>query len=126
YRYAKVLGIHHVNVVRTGNVYESHRFKFLYVQWYEPVESHAWETHTLGHVRFVPLANPNAFRFVDPGLILRACHIIPAFSQGQHELSGCGISSLAGDKNDWHQYYVNSFADRDMLMRFHYGLGVGH
>ncbi|KAG2055217.1 hypothetical protein BDR06DRAFT_982075 [Suillus hirtellus] len=31
YCYAKVLGIHHVNVVRIGNVYESRRFEFLYV-----------------------------------------------------------------------------------------------
>jgi hypothetical protein len=107
YRYAKVLGIHHINVVRVGNVFESRRFEFLYVRWYEPVESHAWETHTLGRVRFMPLENPDAFGFVDPGLILRACHIIPAFSQGQRDPSGCGISSLAGDKNDWRQYYVN-------------------
>lgn len=31
YRYAKVLGIHHVNVVCIGNMYESCRFEFLYV-----------------------------------------------------------------------------------------------
>ncbi|KAG2086765.1 uncharacterized protein F5147DRAFT_781540 [Suillus discolor] len=33
---------------------------------------------------------------------------------------------MAGDKSDWCQYFVNRFVDRDMLMRFHYGLGVGH
>lgn len=107
FRYAKVLGIHHVNVVCTGNVYESHRLEFLYVRWYEPVQSHSWETRTLGRVRFVPLANQNAFDFVDPGVVLRSCHIIPAFSQGKRNPSECGISALAGDKHDWLEYYVN-------------------
>ncbi|KAG1887690.1 hypothetical protein F4604DRAFT_1916503 [Suillus subluteus] len=125
YRYAKVLGIHHVNVVCTGNVYESHRIEFLFVRWYKSVQRHAWETHTLGRVRFLPLANPNAFGFVDLGAVLRGCHIIPAFSRGERNPGG-GISPLAGDKHDWHEYYVNSFVDRDSLMRFHYGLGVGH
>ncbi|KAG1832562.1 hypothetical protein F4604DRAFT_1945993 [Suillus subluteus] len=125
YRYAKVLGIHHVNAVCTGNVYEARRMEFLFVRWYEPVQSHAWETHTLSRVRFLPLENPNAFGFVNPGDVLRACHIIPAFSQGQRN-PNVGISPLAGDKHDWKEYYVNSFVDRDMLMRFHFGLGVGH
>ncbi|KAG2120548.1 uncharacterized protein F5147DRAFT_766462 [Suillus discolor] len=125
YRYAKVIGIHHVNVVRMGNVYESRRFEFLFVQWYEPVQNHAWETRTLSRVHFMPLTNPNAFGFVDPAVVLRACHIIPAFSKGQRNPNEHGISPLAGDKHDWCEYYVNSFVDRDTLMRFHYGLGVG-
>jgi hypothetical protein len=107
YRYAKVLGIHHVNVVRVGNVYESRRLEFIFVRWYESVQSHSWETRTLGRVRFMPLADQDAFGFVDPGVILRACHIIPAFSQGQRNPSECGISPLAGDRQDWHEYYVN-------------------
>jgi hypothetical protein len=88
-------------------VYESHRFEFLYVRWYEPVQRHAFETCTLGRVRLMPSANPNAFDFMDPGVVLRACHIIPAFSQGRRDLSAGGTTSLAGDKNEWHQYYVN-------------------
>ncbi|KAG1748520.1 hypothetical protein EDD22DRAFT_958151 [Suillus occidentalis] len=69
---------------------------------------------------------PNAFGFVDPAIVLRACHIIPAFSRGQQNPNECGLSPLAGDKNDWYEYYINSFVDRDTLMCFHYGLGVGH
>ncbi|KAG1781190.1 hypothetical protein EV702DRAFT_1193370 [Suillus placidus] len=104
FRYAKVLGIHHVNVVRAGNVYESHRLEFLYVRWYEPVQSHSWETRTLGRELF-------------------SGHVT---SRGKRNPSECGISALAGDKHDWLEYYVNSFAGRDALMCFHYGLGVGH
>ncbi|KAG1837178.1 hypothetical protein DFJ58DRAFT_632917, partial [Suillus subalutaceus] len=82
YCYAKVLGIHYVNVVCTGNVYESHQIEFLFVRWYESIQNHAWDC-TLGHVRFLPLTSPNTFGFVDPRVVLRACHIIPAFSRGQ-------------------------------------------
>lgn len=106
YRYAKVLGIHHVNAIRTGNVYESHRVEFLFVRWYQSVQRHDWETHTLGRVNFLPLSNPDAFGFVDPGAVLRGCHIIPAFSRGERNPSD-GMSPLAGDKYDWHEYYVN-------------------
>jgi hypothetical protein len=107
YRYAKVLGIHHVNVVRAGNVYESRRLEFLFVRWYESVQSHAWETRTLGRVCFMPMADHSAFGFVDPGVVLRACHMIPAFSLGQRNPSESGISALAGDQYDWREYYVN-------------------
>lgn len=107
YRYAKVLGIHHVNVIRVGNVYESRRFEFLFVRWYELVQSHTWSTHNLGRVRFIPLESSDAFGFVDPAMVLRACHIIPAFSRGQRNPSECGISPIAGDHQDWREYYVN-------------------
>ncbi|KAG2345692.1 hypothetical protein BDR05DRAFT_974997 [Suillus weaverae] len=126
YRYAKVIGIHHINVVRAANVYESHRIEFLFVHWYEPVQTHTWSTCTLGRVHFWPLESQDAFSFVDPTNVLRACHIIPAFSQGQHNPDECGISTLAGDKHNWHKYYINSFVDHDTIMRYHYGLGVGH
>ncbi|KAG1763201.1 hypothetical protein EV702DRAFT_983023 [Suillus placidus] len=83
FRYAKVLGIHHVNVVCAGNVYESRQLEFLYVWWYEPSASSAdllYPQCTLCRVHFVPLANQNAFDFIDPGVVLWSCHIIPAFS----------------------------------------------
>ncbi|KAG2049274.1 hypothetical protein BDR06DRAFT_991207, partial [Suillus hirtellus] len=98
YCYAKVIGIHHVNI-------------FLFVRWYETVQDHMWETCTLGRVRFRPLSHQNAFGFMDPGV---------------RDPGGCGISPLAGDKHDWHEYYVNSFVDRNTIMHFHYGLGVSH
>ncbi|KAG6913739.1 hypothetical protein DXG01_004666 [Tephrocybe rancida] len=39
---------------------------------------------------------------------------------------GKGLSGLAKDGDDWYRYFVNRFVDRDMLMRFHWGLGIGH
>ncbi|KAG1869339.1 hypothetical protein DFJ58DRAFT_653521, partial [Suillus subalutaceus] len=106
YCHARVLGIHHINVIHSGNMYESCRIDFLFVWWYELTQSHAWETHALGRVHFLPLSNPNAFGFMDPGAALRACHIILAFSHGWRNLN-CGISPLSGDKHDWLEYYIN-------------------
>jgi hypothetical protein len=85
-----------MNVVHAGNMYESHQIEFLYVRWYEPVQSHSCKTCTLGRVHFIPLANQHAFGFVDPGVVLQSCHIIPAFSQGKHNPSESGISALMG------------------------------
>ncbi|KAJ2932983.1 hypothetical protein H1R20_g4136, partial [Candolleomyces eurysporus] len=36
------------------------------------------------------------------------------------------LSPLAKDDADWKEYYINRFVDRDMIMRYHWGLGVGH
>ncbi|KAG2031596.1 hypothetical protein BDR03DRAFT_875686, partial [Suillus americanus] len=105
--YTKVISIHHVNVVCTANMYESCHIEFLLVRWYESVQSHTWDTHTLGCIHFRPLENQNAFGFMDPRVILRACHIIPAFARGQRNPGECGISPLAGDKLNWCEYYIN-------------------
>ncbi|KAG2339571.1 hypothetical protein BDR05DRAFT_891592, partial [Suillus weaverae] len=107
YSYAKVISIHHVNVVCMANEYKSRRIEFLLVRWYESVQNHAWDTHTLGCIHFRPLANQNAFGFMDPRVVLRVCHIIPAFARGQRNLGECGISPLAGNKLDWCEYYIN-------------------
>jgi hypothetical protein len=105
--FAKVIGIHHINVVRSADVYKSQRMEFLFVRWYESMQSHAWGTRTLGRVHFRPLASQDAFGFVDPSAVLRACHIIPAFARHQRNPGDSGISPLAGDKHDWLEYYIN-------------------
>ncbi|KAJ3573454.1 hypothetical protein NP233_g2424 [Leucocoprinus birnbaumii] len=70
-----------------------------------------------------------AFSFLDPSLVVRAAHLIPAFNGGRTSrlLPYQGRTEARGDgeKDDWVNYYVNIFADRDMFMR-HLGLGVGH
>ncbi|KIM59250.1 hypothetical protein SCLCIDRAFT_27507 [Scleroderma citrinum Foug A] len=112
YIYAHVLGIFHVNATYVGPGmidYHPHHIDFLWVRWYQYAEEDAgWDASTLDRVSFPPMADEHAFGFVDPGYVLRACYIIPQFSR------------------DWHFYYVNRFVDRDMVMRYHWGLGVGH
>ncbi|KAG1739689.1 hypothetical protein EDB19DRAFT_1908712 [Suillus lakei] len=72
------------------------------------------------------MADEHSFDFLDPTEVLRGCHIIPSFTSKQRCPDGSGLSACAGDKDDWCAYYVNQFMDRDMMMRFHFGLGVGH
>ncbi|KIM53916.1 hypothetical protein SCLCIDRAFT_57625, partial [Scleroderma citrinum Foug A] len=70
----------------------------------------------------------DAFGFLDPSLVLHACHLIPAFAKGRTDsLLPCSPSVVRenGDLDDWTAYYVNIFADRDMYACF-IGFGVGH
>jgi hypothetical protein len=152
FRYARVLGIYHVNVIYVGRGmvdYNARRFDFMWVRWYEPPmapifdDLSGWNTWRLDRLSFFPVDHPGAFGFVDPADVLRGCHIIPRFSDGHKRADGSTVSKCAQDHNDWKAYYVarfvnlhlyycrpslmfDSFVDRDMLMRYHWGLGVGH
>ncbi|KJA25469.1 hypothetical protein HYPSUDRAFT_94104, partial [Hypholoma sublateritium FD-334 SS-4] len=136
--YARVIGVYHANVVYTGpgmKGYEAMHFDFLHVRWFqlkagepETRRSHpkGWASLRLDCLSFPPMAHEDSFGFVDPTLVLRSCHLIPAFSVGKRYLDGTGFSRMSRDENDWKVYYVNRFADRDMVMRYHWGLGIGH
>ncbi|KAG2745098.1 hypothetical protein P692DRAFT_20698025, partial [Suillus brevipes Sb2] len=75
---------------------------------------------------FPLMVNDDSFDFLDSALVLRGCHIIPAFTSLKKYHNRLGVSACAGDKDDWREYYVNQFVDHDMVMRFHFSLGVGH
>lgn len=116
--YARVIGIYHVNVVYTGpgmQDYAAMRFDFLHVRWFQlaAIQSqgrhHArdWASLRLDRLSFPPMAEQGSFGFVDPNLVLRGCHLIPAFSLGKRYSDGIGLSAIAGDSNDWKNYYVN-------------------
>lgn len=96
----------------------------------------------LHHVEFVLDSDPSAYGFLDPDEVIRASHLIPAFSHGP--TPRFEYTSLARHKDefdDWKYLYVNlcvlpcsyycqvshshcSFVDRDMFMRY-LGGGVG-
>lgn len=147
--YARVLGIYHVNVIYTGGAttnYNAQKVYFLWVRWfeYEGTRSLGWDNYELDSVRFPPMADEHAFGFVDPNDVLRGCHVIPTFSGGRVHLDGVGLSHCARDGLDWAHYRINRcvtqhyvvlvlcvyrkirFVDRDMIMRYHWGLGIGH
>jgi hypothetical protein len=150
FRYARVLGVYHVNVIYTGPGmldYQARRLNFLWVRWfqYSGTQSVQWADYRLDNVYFPPIASDDAFGFVDPEDVLRACHIIAGFASGKVHCDAISISKLANDSQDWRSYRVNRyaelfhgqsqsqsenfacrFADRDMLMRFHWGIAVGH
>jgi hypothetical protein len=107
YRYAKVLGIHHVNtVVVRGSYQTSHRMEFLFVRWYEAVDADSCRT-ALDRICFSSLDSEGAFGFLNPADVLRASHIIPRFSKGMRHADGRGLSGMARDKGDWQEYFVN-------------------
>jgi hypothetical protein len=112
YRYARVLGVYHVNVVYVGPGmldYQPRRTEFLWVRWYQNIEAGCtgWGAHKLDHVRFPPITKDGAFGFIDPLDVLRSCHIIPMFAKGKLHIDGKGLSHCARDSSDWLEYYVN-------------------
>jgi hypothetical protein len=110
FRYARVLGVYHVNVVYIGPGmvdYHPRRMEILWVRWYQSVGSSVQNAFKLHLIRFLPVADAEAFGFVDPLDIVRGCHIIPAFAKGKRHVDGRGLSRYAADSSDWNAYYVN-------------------
>jgi hypothetical protein len=108
--YARVLGVYHADVIYTGpgmQNFEARAFQMLWVRWYEVVDpvSSGWDSSTLDMLRFPPLHQDNSFGFVDPEVVLRGCHILPAFDKGKRE-SNVNVSRLAKDSKDYLIYYV--------------------
>lgn len=114
FSYARVLGVFHTNIIFTGpgsKDFRSRRVDFLWVRWFELVPErtvvHGWEQNALDTVRFLPMADEDAFGFVDPADVLRGCHVIPSFVDGPLHPNGVAISRCAGDSEDWKRYYIN-------------------
>ena len=109
--YARVLGVYHADVIYIGpgsTDYEARRFDVLWVRWFDietDIETD-WQTLKLPTLAFPPLDQDEAFGWVDPADVLRACHIIPAFRYGQRDPEGGSRSRCAKDSKDWHKYYV--------------------
>ncbi|KAG6825349.1 hypothetical protein H0H92_004011 [Tricholoma furcatifolium] len=143
FRYARILGMFHVNAMYAGpgwhQNYSTQALHVLWVRWLQlesdvPVDAPWNALHPrLDCVSFKPIQDPDAFGFVDPVGVLRGCHLIPRMAEGPSYPDGKGHSPCAGDGKDWKYYYINrglrrqhSFVDRDMLMRYHWGLAAGH
>ncbi|KAI0313524.1 hypothetical protein OF83DRAFT_1175591 [Amylostereum chailletii] len=133
YTYARVTGIFHAHVMYTGpGLRDAHprRVEFLWVRWLEQepfTGNNVWDSNTLEKARYPPVTHPDAFGFMDPADVLRGCHLMPAFAHGHaHDDSTLGQSYHGHDGEDWNEYYVGRFVDRDMLMRHHWGAGIGH
>ncbi|KIJ17513.1 hypothetical protein PAXINDRAFT_39838, partial [Paxillus involutus ATCC 200175] len=125
--YARVLGIYHANIIYTGSDSRDYRpchIKFLWVHWFELVAAPSgWAHAMLDQLRLAPVDADDTFGFIDPADILRCCHLIPAFADGRaNEATGEGLICPSS-----HLYlFLYSFIDRDMLMRYHWGLAPGH
>ncbi|KAG1808227.1 uncharacterized protein BJ212DRAFT_1485167 [Suillus subaureus] len=80
--YAQVLGAFTIQVLHVGPDVHNHSpqsMEFLWVRWFGVVPCYHWSIRE-GHlpkVGFIP-DSPSAFGFLDPSVVLRACHLIPA------------------------------------------------
>ncbi|KAJ3548000.1 hypothetical protein NMY22_g1435 [Coprinellus aureogranulatus] len=137
--YARVLGVYHAKVSTThprAARQNTERMYFLFVRWLgaEPSYSFGFRRARLpkvGFVQHVEEYDNFAFGFLDPEQILRGVHLIPDFNGSRttellpYKSPVARQVDQSGEDDDWANYYVNVFADRDMVMR-HYGGGVGH
>ncbi|KAH6891571.1 hypothetical protein BKA70DRAFT_1537922 [Coprinopsis sp. MPI-PUGE-AT-0042] len=128
YRYGQVIGIYHADVMFVGELcdgtrnYHSHRIDFLWVRWYQPVSPRG--ALRLQQLQFEHLESPSAFGFLDPAKVVRGVHLIPRFPSGQAPPAKSSWITLK--RPEWNIYYLNRFVDRDMLMRYHSNLAIGH
>lgn len=105
YWYAKILGIYHVNVRVSGQM-ESQRMEFLWVHWFgrDPDHEGGFKTRRLYRIGLLDPNDPDSYGFLDPGDVLRAVHLIPAFEIGRKK----PVDSEADqDGEDWEDYYVS-------------------
>jgi hypothetical protein len=114
FKYARVLGIYHANVIYIGAGmvdYDPRRVEFLWVRWYEHLDAipSGWDARRLDRIRFPSVNDEESFGFLNPSDVLRGCHVIPAFMKGLSHGDGKGLSFYARDSSDWAGYYVDRY-----------------
>lgn len=110
FRYARVLRVWHAHVSHPVLAPRPVRVELLWVRWFEPMNSfqQAWDRKELNKLRFVSASEDDAFGFVDPSQVLRACHITPSFADGRtRELLGPSIFRPA--EGDWSEFYISQY-----------------
>lgn len=109
--YAEVLGAFLVTVAYAG---VKKMMEVLWVRWFGVVPGYRWgiKNAHLPKIGFVPSDSSATFGFIDPSLALRACHLIPAFSDGCTDSLlryGPSVALETGVVDDWAAYYVNMY-----------------
>jgi hypothetical protein len=108
--YGCVLGVYHINVIYTGpgmSDYHARRLEFVWVGWYDHIKPYgSWSACTLDQLRFPA---EGGYDFIDPADVIRSCHVIPAFAQGESDVNGQGNAETANANlaRGWNRYYIN-------------------
>ena len=113
--YARVIRAFHIQVhfCPDGVSWSKHRMEVLWVHWLGIDQKNKWgfKEARLPKIGFVPdRADCIPFGFLDPSLVIRGCHLIPAFLEGRtSELlqEGSSLARLPGEVDDWAGFYVN-------------------
>jgi hypothetical protein len=110
YWYAQVIGVFHT-FVRCIGMTACRQMDFLWVRWLGRDTTHqsGWKARCLHHVGFIHGSDLGAFGFLDPKEVIRAVHLIPAFSFGRTtDYLGPSIIRKPEDGDeDWVYFYVN-------------------
>ncbi|KIY43074.1 hypothetical protein FISHEDRAFT_18325, partial [Fistulina hepatica ATCC 64428] len=129
--YVGILGIFTATVI-SSHGRRPQRMEFLWVRWFgiESGYNEGPRYARLPKIGIVPHDDPWAFGFLHPQCVVRGCHLIPAFCGGRTQdllpISTPTVARLGPLKtDDWTNYYISIFVDRDMMMRF-FGGGIGH
>ncbi|PBK81610.1 hypothetical protein ARMGADRAFT_947896, partial [Armillaria gallica] len=108
-----------------------HLMHFLWVRWLDDKlrwKSGRRQAH-LPKIGFGLDTDDYAFGFLDPTMVIRGSHLLPDFVGGRtHELLQTVESTAAcedQEDDNWANYHVNIFVDRDMVMRY-FGGGISH
>lgn len=112
YKFGRIIGVFHVFARRDTMDPEPQHLEFLFVRWFTsvvPGQRLRWNPRRLPQVQFLPGDDPNAFGFLDPGEVIRAVHLVPAFASGfTSDLLGPSIArSEIEHDTDYKIYYVN-------------------
>jgi hypothetical protein len=117
YQYAQIIGIYHVNLIYnnpTTHQYCTQRMEFLWVRYFKHLDNitvqRGWKLARLDQLQFYTMDHQDAFGFVDPAQVVRACHLIPKFALGQQYADGSlgsSQSQCVKDSRDWRAYYAN-------------------
>ena len=118
YWYARVLGIYHTIACTTHSEAPRHSaqaMQFLWVRWLgtEPRYHSGSRVARLPKIGFVEATDDDAFGFLDPNLVIRGSHLIPAFHSGRtHDLMpyrGPTAARPIDETEDWVNFYVNVY-----------------
>ena len=108
--YARVCGIFHA-YVQYGQGQAYTKMEFLWVRWFERDVSFpcGFEARRLPMIKFMHAKREGAFGFLDPALVIRGSHIIPAFEwDTTTDLMGPSRMRRPADGDeDWAYHIVN-------------------
>jgi len=114
YWYGRIIGIFHVLVHHSGPMSQSKEPKpmqFLWVRWFGRDMSirTGWKVKRLHRIGFLESGDVSAFGFLDPVLLIRGVHLIPAFHYGRTMalLPPSIVRNTSEQDEDWVYYYVN-------------------
>lgn len=120
YRYGRLIDIFTVPVHYRGpkqviGGYRRREIQVLWVRWFErdPTYEDGFSCRRIPRLRFVDPSSATEWHgFIPPSDVLRAAHLIPAFSYDLIDPQPCreGSHAVRFLEDDWNYYYVNVYA----------------